>query len=184
MTSRPRRAGRGSSHNRSSRAIDRIAELWGTRTPYAPAAGRSDWPVRVDRHLSVKANEVEQWVQSACVLCSNGCAVDIAVSQSVVRSVHNVDVIWRDAVPENDDAEEVAEADEDLVAYEIATLPSVIQLANIGSADEFWEIVPQVVATDPHAGTDRRPPSDVESLALIDDVLWPPSARAESEGHE
>ena len=80
MTSRPRRAGRGSSHNRPSRAIDRIAEPWGTSTPYAPVDGRSEWPVRVDRHISVKADEVEQWVQSACVLCSNGCAVDIAVS--------------------------------------------------------------------------------------------------------
>jgi anaerobic selenocysteine-containing dehydrogenase len=55
---------------------DRIAEPWGTRTPIS--AG-SDWPVRVDTHLSTDQSEVERWVQSACVLCSNGCAVDIAV---------------------------------------------------------------------------------------------------------
>ncbi len=104
--------------------------------------------------------------------------------QPVVRSVRNLDVIWRHAVPENDDAEEIAEADEDLAAYEIATLSPVVQLAHIGSPDEFWQVVPQVVSTDRHTGTDRRPSSDVESLALIDEVLWPASARAESEGHE
>jgi ferredoxin-nitrate reductase len=55
---------------------DRIAEPWGARTPHA---GR-DWPVRVDSFLAdgVSSDEVS-WVESACLLCSNGCGLDIAV---------------------------------------------------------------------------------------------------------
>ncbi|HKU31971.1 molybdopterin oxidoreductase family protein [Arthrobacter sp. NyZ413] len=58
--------------------VDRIAEVWGTRTPFAQG-GR--WPVRVDQVLAegLSEGDVEKWVQSACVLCSNGCGVDIAV---------------------------------------------------------------------------------------------------------
>ncbi|EIE99326.1 molybdopterin oxidoreductase family protein [Saccharomonospora glauca] len=57
---------------------DRIADLWGTRTPYAKD---TSWPVRVDRHLDegLAPSDVDTWVRSACVLCSNGCACDIAV---------------------------------------------------------------------------------------------------------
>ena len=53
--------------------VDRIVDPWGTRTPY-PRGG--DWPVRVDEHTD---GSVERWVQSACVLCSHGCALDIGV---------------------------------------------------------------------------------------------------------
>jgi len=60
--------------------------------------------------------------------------------QAVIRSARNVDVVWRKTVPENDYAEEVAEADEDLVAYEVATLSPIGQLANIGSPDEFRKL--------------------------------------------
>jgi anaerobic selenocysteine-containing dehydrogenase len=56
---------------------NRIADVWGERTPFA-AGGR--WPERVDQQLSVDESQVERWVQSACVLCSNGCGMDIAVS--------------------------------------------------------------------------------------------------------
>ena len=35
--------------------------------------------MRVDQELAVAEDEVDRWVQSACVLCSNGCACDIAV---------------------------------------------------------------------------------------------------------
>lgn len=58
--------------------VDRIAEPWGTRTPYA-AGG--EWPVRVDRYLEPEAAErdVERWVPSCCIFCSNGCGMDIAV---------------------------------------------------------------------------------------------------------
>lgn len=57
---------------------DRIARPWGTRTPF-PRGG--DWPVRVDSYLAagVEESDVDEWVQSCCVLCSNGCGVDIAV---------------------------------------------------------------------------------------------------------
>jgi anaerobic selenocysteine-containing dehydrogenase len=61
-----------------SEASDRIAEPWGARTPFA-AGG--DWPVRVDTFLDeVTPEQVDRWVQSACVLCSNGCGLDIAVA--------------------------------------------------------------------------------------------------------
>ncbi|KQV75585.1 molybdopterin oxidoreductase [Aeromicrobium sp. Root344] len=57
---------------------DRIADPWGPRTPHAKG---TVWPARVDQHLDagIAEADVERWVQSACVLCSNGCACDIAV---------------------------------------------------------------------------------------------------------
>jgi hypothetical protein len=47
--------------------VDRIADIWGTRTPY-PKDGL--WPVRVDQVLAegVTEDDVDRWVQSACVL--------------------------------------------------------------------------------------------------------------------
>jgi len=59
-------------------AVDRISDTWGQRTPYARG---TVWPARVDQHLEpgVPEEAVQQWVQSACLLCSNGCGVDIAV---------------------------------------------------------------------------------------------------------
>ncbi|BDZ47255.1 molybdopterin oxidoreductase family protein [Naasia aerilata] len=58
--------------------VDRIADIWGTRTPFARG---ERWPVRVDQKLAegLTEDDVDRWVQSACVLCSNGCAADIAV---------------------------------------------------------------------------------------------------------
>ena len=57
---------------------DRIADPWGARTPHEAGVG---WPVRVDQYLAegVAEQDVDRWVQSACVLCSNGCGLDIAV---------------------------------------------------------------------------------------------------------
>jgi anaerobic selenocysteine-containing dehydrogenase len=57
---------------------DRITDPWGARTP--TAAGGA-WPVRVDQFLEdgVSEQDVDRWVQSACVLCSNGCGLDVAV---------------------------------------------------------------------------------------------------------
>src|SRR3954470_19585512 len=52
---------------------DSVKDVWGPRTPYR---GEGDWPERVDERL---AAEPDRWVQSCCVLCSNGCALDIAV---------------------------------------------------------------------------------------------------------
>ncbi|MFL6186983.1 MAG: molybdopterin-dependent oxidoreductase, partial [Actinomycetes bacterium] len=62
-----------------SEASNRIAEPWGQRAPYGPGAA---WPVRTDTFLEdgVEREQVEAWVPSACVLCSNGCGLDIAVA--------------------------------------------------------------------------------------------------------
>lgn len=60
----------------SSENVDRIANPWGARTAFAAP---QDWPARLDQHLTVPETEVERWVPSACVLCSNGCGLDIAV---------------------------------------------------------------------------------------------------------
>ena len=58
--------------------VDRINDIWGARTPHARG---STWPARVDQFLEpgVTESEVDGWVQSACLLCSNGCGCDIAV---------------------------------------------------------------------------------------------------------
>lgn len=58
---------------------DRIADIWGARTPYAPGTA---WPARVDEFLvdGVSADQVERWVRGACLLCSNGCGLEIAVA--------------------------------------------------------------------------------------------------------
>ena len=65
--------------------IDRIADIWGSRTPYASAAS---WPERVDQYLEdgMSENQV-RWVASACVLCSNGCGMDIAVHDGRIVGV-------------------------------------------------------------------------------------------------
>lgn len=57
---------------------DRIAEPWGTRTPYGPG---EQWPVPVDNFLAngLVAQDVDRWVQSATILHSNGDGLDIAV---------------------------------------------------------------------------------------------------------
>ena len=54
---------------------DRVADIWGTRTPHA--AGTA-WPVRVDQYLAPATPEADvTWYRSACVLCSNGCGMDV-----------------------------------------------------------------------------------------------------------
>jgi ferredoxin-nitrate reductase len=56
---------------------DRVADIWGTRTPH-PAG--TAWPVRVDQYLAPATPEADvTWYQSACVLCSNGCGMDVGV---------------------------------------------------------------------------------------------------------
>jgi anaerobic selenocysteine-containing dehydrogenase len=64
---------------------DRIDDPWGDRTPFA----RSDWPSRVDLHLidGVAETDVDRWVPSACVLCSYGCGVEIAVKDQRIVGV-------------------------------------------------------------------------------------------------
>src|SRR5919197_66817 len=57
---------------------DRTADVWGEQPPHA--AGTT-WPVRVDSYLvdGVAEADVDHWVCSACLLCSNGCGLEIGV---------------------------------------------------------------------------------------------------------
>jgi anaerobic selenocysteine-containing dehydrogenase len=66
--------------------IDRIAEPWGTRTPYGPGEA---WPTRVDSYLADGLTEadVDRWVQSATILHSNGDGLDIAVKDAQIVGV-------------------------------------------------------------------------------------------------
>jgi anaerobic selenocysteine-containing dehydrogenase len=72
--------------------IDRIAEPWGERTPYAPsgeAGPHGLWPVRVDQFLEGDLGEasIDRWAQSAAVLHSNGDGLDIAVKDGRIVGV-------------------------------------------------------------------------------------------------
>ncbi|MBC6989508.1 molybdopterin oxidoreductase family protein [Hymenobacter sp. BT491] len=58
---------------------DSIADIWGQRTGY-----EGQWPVRVDEHIE---ETPDRWVQSACVLCSNGCGIDIGVKDGRIVGV-------------------------------------------------------------------------------------------------
>lgn len=58
---------------------DSIEDIYGPRTPY-----KHEWPSRVDENC---IEEPEKWVQSACILCSNGCGMDIGVRQGKVVGV-------------------------------------------------------------------------------------------------
>ncbi len=57
---------------------DRIADPWG---PLTPLGSGGEWVARVDSYLDqgLAPEAVDVWVQSACVLCSNGCGLEIAV---------------------------------------------------------------------------------------------------------
>ena len=63
---------------------DSIQDIWGDRTPIID--GR--WPVRVDSHFT---EEPERWVQSACLLCSNGCGLEIGVKDGRIVGVRGRD---------------------------------------------------------------------------------------------
>jgi anaerobic selenocysteine-containing dehydrogenase len=64
----------------------RTADVWGERTPYAAADA---WPGRVDVELDdgIGTDDVDRWVPSACLLCSNGCGLDIAVKDGAMVGV-------------------------------------------------------------------------------------------------
>ncbi|MGY1771324.1 molybdopterin oxidoreductase family protein [Blastococcus sp. SYSU D00813] len=66
--------------------IDRIAEPWGTRTPYGPG---ETWPTRVDSYLDgdLTEDDVDRWVQTASILHSNGDAYDMAVKDGRIVGV-------------------------------------------------------------------------------------------------
>src|ERR671921_1687894 len=65
---------------------DRIAEPWGSRTPYGPG---ERWPTRVDSYLAdgLTEDDVDRWVQSASILHSNGDGIDIAVKDGRIVGV-------------------------------------------------------------------------------------------------
>src|SRR5215212_878467 len=71
---------------RRPHVTDRIAEPWGIRTPFT---ADTTWPTRVDEYLAgdLAGADIDIWVQSACVLCSNGCALDIAVKDGRIAGV-------------------------------------------------------------------------------------------------
>jgi ferredoxin-nitrate reductase len=73
--------------NKMKQTRDSIKDIWGERTPY-----EGNWPVRVDEQT---AEEPDHWVQSACVLCSNGCGMDIGVKDGKIVGVRGraVDVV-------------------------------------------------------------------------------------------
>src|SRR3954453_13344002 len=58
-----------------------VQDVWGDRTPFV---GAEQWPQRIDYRVT---DEPERWIQSACVLCSNGCGVDIGVKQNRIVGV-------------------------------------------------------------------------------------------------
>lgn len=63
---------------------DAIEDLWGPRTGYV-----GKWPTRLDGHYT---QEPEKWVQSACVMCSNGCGMDIGVKDGKIVGVRGREV--------------------------------------------------------------------------------------------
>ena len=67
-------------------SVDRIAEPWGSRTPYGPG---QPWPERVDTYLAdgIGVEQVDRWVQSATILHSNGDGLDIAVKDGHIVGV-------------------------------------------------------------------------------------------------
>ena len=58
-----------------------VADIWGERTPYY---GDGQWPGRVDEKI---VEEPDRWVQSCCVLCTNGCGLDIGVKDGRIVGV-------------------------------------------------------------------------------------------------
>jgi hypothetical protein len=62
---------------------DRIADLWGTRTPFGRGG---EWPVRVDLILEegVVEQDVDRWSQTASMLHSNDDTRDVAVKDGRV----------------------------------------------------------------------------------------------------
>jgi anaerobic selenocysteine-containing dehydrogenase len=63
-----------------------IQDIWGERTPYE---GEDQWPVRLDEYLM---EEPERWVQSACILCSHGCGLDVGVKDGKIVGVRGREV--------------------------------------------------------------------------------------------
>lgn len=63
----------------TSESRDSIKDIWEDRESYY-----REWPVRQDIRLE---EEPDHWVQSCCVLCSNGCGMDIGVKNGHIVGV-------------------------------------------------------------------------------------------------
>ena len=72
-----------------TKPADRVSDVWGERTPYA-VGGR--WPSRPDMELDegLEPEDVDTWVTSACLLCSNGCGLNIAVKDGRMVGVRGL----------------------------------------------------------------------------------------------
>jgi anaerobic selenocysteine-containing dehydrogenase len=72
-----------------SESRNSVQDIWGERRPFR---GRGAWPERIDHRVS---EEPEHWVQSACVLCSNGCGLDIGVKDGRIVGVRGraIDIV-------------------------------------------------------------------------------------------
>ncbi|BDP43732.1 molybdopterin oxidoreductase (plasmid) [Deinococcus aetherius] len=68
----------------ASETRDSINDIWGERTPHGPGQA---WPVRVDERVS---ETPERWVRGTCVLCSNGCGLDIGVKDGKIVGVRGL----------------------------------------------------------------------------------------------
>lgn len=68
-----------------SQTRDSIADIWGERHPFVD----DEWSPRVDERM---LEEPDRWVQSACVLCSNGCGMDIGVKNGRIVGVRGREV--------------------------------------------------------------------------------------------
>src|SRR3954453_4424264 len=64
-----------------SESRNSVQDIWGHRTPFR---GSGHWPERVDYRLR---EEPDRWVQSAWVLCSNGCGLDIGTKDGRIVGV-------------------------------------------------------------------------------------------------
>lgn len=62
------------------------SSTFGARAPYASGAS---WPQRVDGFLQngLAQQRIERWVRSACLMCSNGCGLEIAVADGRIVGV-------------------------------------------------------------------------------------------------
>src|SRR5205823_5489944 len=76
--------GRGGDGRERLVTADRISDVWGERTPLPRGA---EWPVREDAFVDGDATQVDRWVPGACVLCSHGCGLDVAVKDGRIVGV-------------------------------------------------------------------------------------------------
>lgn len=58
---------------------DSINQIWGDRNPYFET-----WDQRIDERT---IDDPESWIQSACILCSNGCGIEIGVKNGRIVGV-------------------------------------------------------------------------------------------------